>query len=290
MSSYLISPHELHKVLANKIDIKIFDCSYDLNDHSSGFSSYRQEHIPGAIYADLKNSLSASSENSASGGRHPLPIKEEFTHWLETTGMTNDTLVVVYDRNNAAFCVRLWWMLRWVGHANVRVLDGGLGAWKLMGYETESGESFEQQTGEFHLRATLAKLVDAEYILSRLSLDTHALIDARAPERYRGETESIDPFAGHIPGALNRPFSYNLNVDGTFKSPDVLRQEFEGLLQGKSLNDIICYCGSGVTAIPNILALELAGFGVVSLYGGSWSDWSRRADYPKEKSLERNSD
>lgn len=289
-SSNLITPQELLEAKNRGVVLKVFDCSYDLNNSAYGISQYLQEHIPGSIHADLTNALSTTSINAASGGRHPLPAREDFVRWLEKMGMTNDTLAVVYDRNNSSFCVRLWWMLRWVGHENVSVLNGGFQAWKSREYPVESGESPTQPAGTFHLRPPLTKLVDAEDVLSQLNSTRQVLIDARAPERYSGETEPMDAFAGHIPGALNRPFSYNLQEDGTFKSADILRQEFEALLKDKNTDHMVCYCGSGVTATPNILALELAGFGTVSLYGGSWSDWSRRADYPKEKSSKRETD
>ncbi|EML9472610.1 sulfurtransferase [Klebsiella michiganensis] len=288
-SSHLLSAQELLAAQQQGINLKVFDCSYDLNNPEYGILQYVDAHIPGAVYADLGHALSSSSSDASSGGRHPLPSRDSVVRWLEQMGLNNDSLVVVYDRNNSSFCVRLWWMLRWIGHENVKVLNGGFQAWCEQGYCLESGEGDISAGSVRTLRfqQPLTKLVNAEYVLLHLNDPTLTIIDARAAERYRGETEPLDPFAGHIPGALNRPFSDNLQADGTFKPAHVLRQEFASLLKDKSADHVVCYCGSGVTATLNILALELAGLGSASLYGGSWSDWSRRTDYPKEKSLRR---
>lgn len=281
-TSLLITPEALRSAQADNIPLLVFDCSFDLTAPDSGRQAYLQEHLPGAIHADLGRDLSAPSGQGASGGRHPLPQREHFARWLARAGLSSNTLAVVYDRNRLNFCGRLWWMLRWAGHDRVAVLDGGLQAWKAAGGPVRSGEETERTAGDFRLRPPLVKLVDAEYVHSRLGSAAQTLIDARAPERFRGEVEPLDAVAGHIPTALNRPFSSNLQDDGTFKSPEQLRAEFEALL-GDRHAEVIHYCGSGVSATPNLLAMELAGLGTASLYAGSWSDWSSRADYPKAR-------
>lgn len=281
-NSPLITPGALQAVQGQGAPLLVFDCSFDLADPASGRRAFLEEHIPGAIHADLHRDLSAPLAQAASGGRHPLPRREAFAQWLAQVGLSNDALAVVYDRNRFAFCGRLWWMLRWAGHDRVAVLDGGLQAWKASGAPLEPGAGAAYPSGSFSLREPLARLVDAKQVHARLDSGTQVLIDARAPERYRGEVEPLDAVAGHIPGAFNRPFTSNLKADGTFKPAEELRADFAALLQGRQNAELVCYCGSGVTATPNVLALELAGFGVASLYGGSWSDWSSRAEYPKE--------
>lgn len=280
-TSPLISVSELNNAQLSGKPLLIFDCSFDLSDYAKGRREYDREHIPGAVFADLHTNLSSPLESAASGGRHPLPQREFFADWLAKVGLSQDTLAVVYDRNRFNFCGRLWWMLRWVGHANVAVLDGGLQAWKASGGQITS-EGQARAPGNFQLAPSLTSLVDADYVFTQLGQADHVLIDARAPERYRGQVEPIDRVAGHIPGAINRPFAANLRDDGTFKSPAELRSEFMQLLNGEGKN-IIHYCGSGVSATPNVLAMELAGLGSSALYGGSWSDWSSRDGYPVNK-------
>lgn len=281
-TSLLITPGDLREAQANGTPLLVFDCSFDLAAPANGRQAYLEEHIPGAIHADLDHALSAAPDQGVSGGRHPLPRREFFARWLAQAGLSNNTLAVVYDRNRLNFCGRLWWMLRWAGHDRVAVLDGGLQAWKAAGGPTRPGEEAAHPPGDFSLRPALTKLVDAEYVRSQLGSTERTLVDARTPERFRGEVEPLDAVAGHIPGARNRPFSSNLNADGTFKSAAELRTEF-GTLLGGHHGEVIHYCGSGVSATPNVLAMEVAGLGTSSLYAGSWSDWSRHADYPKAK-------
>jgi len=226
--------------------------------------------------------LSAHHGQGASGGRHPLPQRAEFASWLASQGVSNSTHVVVYDRNRCNFCVRLWWMLRWLGHDAVSVLDGGLQAWVATGGEVVSGPPPRPAASRFEVQPPLVDLVDAERVEQLLGDSAHVLIDARAAERYRGDVEPIDTVAGHIPGALNRPFALNFRPDGRFKSAQELRTEFTALLPANYVG-LVNYCGSGVSATPNVLALELAGLGPASLYAGSWSDWSRRPGAPVEK-------
>ncbi|GEQ78117.1 sulfurtransferase [Comamonas testosteroni] len=283
MTTYpLISARQLFDAQAAGTPMLILDCSFDLGDPDKGRSAFLEEHVAGAVHVNLNEDLSESEEWGASGGRHPLPRRESFASWVAQLGLSQDMLAVVYDRNRLNFAGRLWWMLRWVGHGNVVVLDGGLQVWKSLGGATEAGEARVHLPGNFELRPPLVRLVDANFVYEQLGSDVHTLIDARAPERYRGEIEPLDAVAGHIPGALNRPFTTNLQEDGRLKDPVLLRAEFELLLGPRLVGtEVIHYCGSGVSAVPNVLAMEVAGLPAASLYAGSWSDWSRREDYPK---------
>jgi thiosulfate/3-mercaptopyruvate sulfurtransferase len=198
--------------------------------------------------------------------------------------MTNDTQVVVYDRNGMNYCGRLWWMLKWCGHDAVAVLDGGLQAWVSEGGATASGAEVTAAQGNFALKEPLMRLVDTQTVAAQLNQDHQTLIDARATPRYRGEVEPLDPVAGHIPGALNRPFNTNLNAHGFFKSAEQLREEFQALLGSRDASTVVHHCGSGVSAVPNVLAMEVAGLGRTGLYAGSWSEWSNTPGLPCEKS------
>jgi thiosulfate/3-mercaptopyruvate sulfurtransferase len=216
----------------------------------------------------------------ASGGRHPLPNREKFATWLSSVGMGNEMQAVVYDRNGANYCGRLWWMLKWAGHENVAVLDGGLQAWQAAGYPVNSGEEPAHFQSSFLTGPERARLVDAATVASELGRTTQTLIDARATARFKGEIEPLDPVAGHIPGALNRPFALNLTPDGKFKPADQLKAEFTALLGERDPETVVHHCGSGVSALPNLLAMELAGLGRSALYAGSWSDWCQDLNRP----------
>lgn len=282
----LISVEQLQALMASGQPLKIFDCSFDLGQPLLGHQQYVEAHIPGAIYASLDTALSAHGGPSASGGRHPLPTREFFAQWLTQVGMTNDTQAVVMDRNGANYCGRLWWMLKWAGHDNVAVLDGGLQAWVASGGAVERGEGTPAAAAasDFQLAPSRYLLVAAETIADQLGRASQTVLDARGAPRFRGEVEPLDPVAGHIPGSLNRPFTQNLGADGYFKRPEQLREEFEVLLGGREPSGVIHQCGSGVSAVPNLLAMEVAGLGVTSLYAGSWSDWCSHANYPVAKS------
>ena len=284
MYTTLISTAQLRDLRASGKPQMLFDCSFELMDAQAGDVQYREAHIPGAVRADLDQHLSAkhgatgrhgtlSAEAPASGGRHPLPHREKFAIWLSSVGFANDMQAVVYDRQGANYCGRLWWMLKWAGHEAVAVLDGGLQAWQADGGEVTGDTEPAHFRSNFALGVPLARLVDAKAVLDGLDSPAQTVLDARAGARYRGETEPLDPVAGHIPGALNRPFGQNIAADGRFKPAAQLRAEFDALLAGRDPASVVHQCGSGVSALPNLIAMEIAGLPRTALYAGSWSDW-----------------
>ncbi len=296
--THLISPEALISLRESGTPCMVFDCSFDLGKPSSGHSAFLDAHIPGAVYAHLDDDLSAphgvpgadgtvitahAADGPMSGGRHPLPTRERFAVWLSSVGFDNSMQAVVLDRNGGAYSGRLWWMLKWMGHDAVAVLDGGMAAWQAAGGDIATGEEPAHFQSNFALHPPLRELRSAQEVLAQLGSTTQTVIDARAPERYRGEVEPLDPVAGHIPGALNRPFSQNFGPDGRFKSPEQLRAEFESVLGGRSPATVVHHCGSGVTANPNLLAMELAGYAPTALFAGSWSEWCSDPSRPVEK-------
>jgi thiosulfate/3-mercaptopyruvate sulfurtransferase len=294
MYTTLISVEELKALQAGGAPLMIFDCSFELMNPAAGEEAYRQAHIPGAVYANLDTDLSDQGvveadgrhhphPDAASGGRHPLPSRDKFAMWLSSVGFANDMQAVVYDRNNANYCGRLWWMLKWAGHDAVAVLDGGLQAWQAAGGAVSGQEEPSHFQSNFQLGTPLRRLATTRDVQSRLGRGEQTLIDARATPRYRGEVEPLDPVAGHIPGALNRPFGQNLGPDGRFKPAQQLRAEFEQLLAGRDANSVVHHCGSGVSAVPNVIAMEVAGLGETALYAGSWSEWCSDRSRPVEK-------
>ena len=278
----LISVQQLQVLMSSGQPLRVFDCSFDLGQPALGHQQFMEAHIPGALYASLDTDLSAHGGPSASGGRHPLPTQAVFAHWLTSVGMTNTTQAVVMDRNGANYCGRLWWMLKWAGHDHVAVLDGGLQAWLAAGGSVAQGEPspVTPSAAAFQLAPSRYALVAPATVADQLGRASQTVLDARGAPRFRGEVEPLDPVAGHIPGALNRPFTQNLNADGGFKTPAQLRAEFELLLGGRDPATVVHQCGSGVSAVPNLLAMEVAGLGVTALYAGSWSDWCSHTDYP----------
>lgn len=294
----LISVAQLQALHAQGQPLMVFDCSFDLGQPTLGRQQYLESHIPGAVYADLDQALSAKhgmpdsegnvaveqSGKPASGGRHPLPSRERFATWLSSVGFANNMQAVVYDRNGANYCGRLWWMLKWAGHDAVAVLDGGLQHWQAAGQPVAAGEEPSHFQSNFELGTPLRQLVTADNVLQSLGqAAVQTVVDARAPARYRGETEPMDPVAGHIPGALNRPFTTNIAADGRFKPKDLLRAEFDELLQGRDATTVVHQCGSGVSALPNLIAMEVAGYAPTKLFAGSWSEWCSDASRPVER-------
>ncbi|MBS0392783.1 MAG: sulfurtransferase [Proteobacteria bacterium] len=284
----LISASQLQALMHGGQPLMVFDCSFDLAQPALGASQYRESHIASALYADLDKHLSAghgagAADQPASGGRHPLPSRERFAAWLAQIGFGNHMQAVVYDRNGANYCGRLWWMLKWAGHDAVAVLDGGLQAWQATGGALASGDEPAQAPSRFVLGEPLRRLVSAQEVLKRLGQATQTVVDARGAPRYRGEVEPLDPVAGHIPGALNRPFGENLGPDGQFKNAAQLREEFQALLGERPAASVVHQCGSGVSAIPNLLAMEVAGLGPTQLFAGSWSEWCSDTSRPVER-------
>ncbi|MFO1274855.1 MAG: sulfurtransferase [Sphaerotilus natans] len=269
-SSPLISAEALKAALGT---VRVFDVRFDLARPEAGEAAWREGHLPGAHYLHLDRDLSAKDGVPAlCGGRHPLPTREVFAATAARLGLTPDTPVVLVDAQGGMFAARAWWMLRWIGARDVRVLDGGLAAWRAAGGALEPGEVAPATPGPAWplgpepegLRLTADALA--------AQLGRVALLDARAPERYRGDVEPLDPVAGHIPGALNRPFSANLGPDGRFLPPEALRAAFQGLAGARP---VVHQCGSGVTACHNLLAMAVAGLPGGALYAGSWSEWCR---------------
>lgn len=262
---------------------RVFDCRGSASDPIAGEEHYRRGHIPGARHADLERTLSAPRGTDT--GRHPLPERNTLAAWLGREGVDNHTQVVAYDDAGGAFAARLWWLLRWLGHPAAAVLDGGIQAWQADGGALESGEAGRPPAREFTLRSPLVHALDAASVADIVAdRRPGRLLDARDPARYLGDEEPLDPVAGHIPGAHNRPFKGNLDEKGRFLTPTSLRERFEAL--GDRPEAIVHYCGSGVTACHNLLAMEHAGLAGSRLYPGSWSEWIRDPQRPLRRGPE----
>jgi len=281
----------------------VLDCRFNLMDTEAGRNAYRQAHIPGALYVHLDDQL--SSAITAESGRHPLPSAAQLAAWLQQSGVTADSQVVAYDDMGGAMAARCWWLLRTLGHQRVALLDGGYPAWCKQGFSVSaevpapgrhrSQLSKGSQLAEGSRLAEGSQLaegsgrpsgwnagavVSADEVLHNLEGLEFLLVDARNRERYRGEQEPIDPVAGHVPGAFNRPLQLNLQADGEFKSASTLKQEWLQLLGDRSPQQIVHMCGSGVTACHNLLAMEHAGLVGSRVYAGSWSEWIRDPQRP----------
>ena len=248
----------------------VFDCRHDLFDLAEGERQFREGHIPGAHYASIDIDL--SGDKNGRNGRHPLPSPAAFTAFLARHGVSNTSTVVAYDDAGGAFAARLWWMARWIGLTNALLLDGGIPKWLAEGRALSTNVPVPLPSALRGQADPLMVWSSAE-VLAHLDDPAFALIDARAPERYRGETEPIDPVAGHIPGALNRFYKQNLNADLTLRSATELHEEFLQLIAGNPTRNVLHQCGSGVTACMNLLAMEYAGLKGSKLYAGSWSEW-----------------
>jgi len=271
MSSPLISPEELARRLDDPTWV-VVDCRWTLTDPAAGPAAHARSHIPGARYANLDDDL--SRRPGPSDGRHPLPAAADFAARLGSWGVGNSTTVVAYDEASGAIAARLWWLLGWLGHDRRLVLDGGFAAWTAAGLPVEARMP-RWQPAHFVPRALADDSVVEAADLPALQAAGSLLVDVRAAPRYRGEQEPIDPVAGHVPGAVNRPGSVNIDANGRFRASEALRGELTELLAGRSPRELIAMCGSGVTACQLLLALEVAGLDGAKLYAGSWSEWIR---------------
>lgn len=251
--------------------VLVFDCRFDLAAPEAGAATYAAGHIPGAHYLHLDRDLSGAK--TGSNGRHPLPERTALVEKLASFGLDEGHQVVAYDAQGGMYAARLWWLLRWLGHDSVALLDGGLNAWEAAGQPLDTAVPARTQ-GTFKAAAPLQVTIDAPAIERSIGTRDHLLIDARAADRYRGENETLDPVGGHIPGALNHFFRDNLNADGRFKTAHDLREAFGALIGATSPDRIVLQCGSGVTACHNAIAMEIAGLHGAALYPGSWSEWS----------------
>jgi thiosulfate/3-mercaptopyruvate sulfurtransferase len=276
MFKTLISPEQLAPHLADP-EWAVVDCRFDLADPPKGERSYLESHIPGARYADLERDLSGAK--TGANGRHPLPSPEEMRQRFGALGITPGVQVVVYDAETGMHASRLWWMLRYMGHDAVALLDGGFARWTREGRPVRGGKE-DWRPGTFIGAPREAWRVTADEVSRGMQDPTQVLVDARAEERFRGENETLDKKAGHIPGARSFFFQRNLTPEKTFKSPDELRAEWQALLADTPPEHVVMYCGSGVTACLNLLALEHAGLGGARIFPGSWSEWSSDPDRP----------
>lgn len=272
----LISAEDLHQHL-NDPNYVIIDCRFSLADTEAGFTAYRHGHIPNARYAHLDKDLSSNITDFS--GRHPLPNFTQLVKKLGAWGIDNNSQVVVYDDVSGAFAGRLWWLLRYLGHNKVAVLEGGYNHWQKLSFLiTTVLPSIKPSI--FRVYPSENSMLNALEVQNGLAQKAICLIDARTPERYRGKNEPIDPVAGHIPGAVNRPFQSNLDRNGLFLSASALRRQFNMLIGDKNPQQVVHMCGSGVTACHNLLAMEVAGFSGSKLYAGSWSEWIRNKNRP----------
>jgi len=277
--SPLIPPDELARELErDPSGLLVCDCSFDLAAPQAGRQAYLRGHVPGAAYVNLDEDL--SGPRTGRNGRHPLPSIQAFAARMAALGAGNATHVVAYDASGGMYAARLWWMLRWAGHAEAAVLDGGIRAWRDAGLPLATGAEPARAAGDFAVRPSLAASLDYEGLRARMAAGGGVVIDARAADRFRGENETLDPVGGHIPGARNRPCQGNLAADGRFKPAAELRAEFEAVLAGAPAADSVAQCGSGVTACHNLLAMEAAGLTGATLYPGSWSEWSAQPGAP----------
>lgn len=264
----LIVAEELARIIDRCV---VVDCRHDLMDPAAGRRAYDEGHIPGAHFLSVDADLSGPKTGRT--GRHPLPERDAFRARLAELGLSDDTQLVAYDAHGGQFAGRLWWMARWVGHLAVAVLDGGIDAWRRAGYPVTREAPAARRAAVLTDRAPRVQAVDVDAMVHNLDSDDWLVVDARAAERYAGRTEPLDPVAGHIPHAVNRPYALNLRDDGRFKPAPVLRAEFDALLAGRAPDSVVHQCGSGISALHNLLAMEYAGLEGSMLYPGSWSEW-----------------
>jgi len=262
----IVSPETVRERLGDP-KLVIVDCRHSLADFALGRRLYDEGHLPGAFFASVEDDL--AGHKTGRNGRHPLPDPEVFARFLRGIGVDDDTQIVAYDAGGDMFASRLWFLARWIGHKAVAVLDGGYAAWLAHGYPITAAPAEPEHQGTICVRLRPELTVDAAHVAAHLRSPEMLLLDARAEDRFAGQNETVDPVAGHIPGASNRWFKKNFNDDGTFKSPERLRAEFAGVDPKR----VVHQCGSGVSAAVNALAMLHAGCGDTPVYGGSWSEW-----------------
>ena len=258
-------------------DCVLLDCRFDLARPGWGEQAFGAGHIPGAQYAHLDRDL--SSPITPTSGRHPLPAPEDLARRAGAWGIDEGSDVVVYDQGNGMYAARAWWLLRWIGVQRVALLDGGLAAWIAAGHPLDTGTA-SAPPRSLQPRPDATRLVDATGLSQELAAGTVRLVDARGADRYAGQNETIDPVAGHVPGAVNHPFTRNLGPDGRLLPPDLLRAAWQATLGPRAPREMVAMCGSGVSACLNLLAMEQAGLGGARLYAGSWSEWIRDPSRP----------
>lgn len=285
MNDLLIDPKRL-LTLIEADQCVVFDVRHDLLDHEAGRRAYDQGHVPGAFFLDHERDL--CGPKTGKNGRHPLPELNDFSALIRSFGVLPGTPVVVYDGGNSTFAAHLWWMLRWMGHEPVAVLDGGWQAWVGAGMPVDTSVVSTDQAEHARENPLVAlsnamPTVSATEVLANIDNPKFVVLDARAEARFRGELEPMDPVAGHIPGALNRPNSLNCLPDGRFLPAQALREAFEALLGAWPASKVVHQCGSGITACHNLFAMELAGLRGSALYPGSWSEWCSDASRPVAK-------
>ncbi len=276
MFQTLVQPSELAAHLEDP-DWCVLDCQYSLQDPQAGYASYLKGHVPGAIYANLSTVL--SGKPTPSSGRHPLPNSSDLADFLSAAGVNSTVQVIAYDSSNGLFASRAWWLLRAMGHSHVAVLDGGLPAWQGAGLPmTDIIKAREPR--HFIGQLQPKDSVSTADVTAGLQQRSIKLVDVRAAERFAGTVEPLDPVAGHIPGAISLPHSESLSADGKFKAPEALRALFSAQLGPQEPDNIVCMCGSGITACHTLLALERAGLTGARLYAGSWSEWCKDPTRP----------
>lgn len=272
----LISAHALSQLMHARDSLLILDCSHDLTNPLAGLQHYQASHLPGAFFVSLDDTL--SSAQTGLNGRHPLPDRLALVQAMQRLGADDETQIIAYDNAGGMYAARLWWLMRWLGHGAVAVLDGGIQAWQAQGLPCTTVSPDLPTKGTFSARPARVSTVNYEHVRGNVTTQRQLVVDARAADRYRGENETLDPVGGHIPGAVNHPFKHNLNEQGLFKSPQVLADQFKALMGPRMASDLIMQCGSGVTACHNLLALDVAGLPGASLYPGSWSQWCVQPD------------